>query len=449
MAGRRAAGGGLAHRVRLTGRLIRSGAASESISMRPKDTHLITSDHEPTLPAPVARLHPRPVAAAATTADTGPGTARTPARAALRAVETPVPPALPALEPAAKAGPGALRYRLLDLALEHQVAPDSLLRAGSRYGAWARERRESRGGVVAQEERLRVLLRRMSSGPIAEVPEKANEQHYELPPAFIGLILGPRRKYSSSLWEPGAGTLEQAEDAMLSLSCLRAQVRDGMKVLDLGCGWGSLSLWLAEHYPSSRITGVSNSTRQRAWIESERDRRGLTNLEVITADVNDFTPVSRFDRVMSIEMFEHVRNWRELLRRISTWLTDNGKVFVHVFSHRTLPYLFKGTWASERFFTAGLMPSHDLLPRFQDHLRVADRWVEPGTHYAKTLQAWLVRLDARADDALELLIADGRSRREARTLLGAWRLFLLSTDEIWRYRGGNRWLVSHYLLEPR
>jgi cyclopropane-fatty-acyl-phospholipid synthase len=417
--------------------------------MRPKDTHLITSDHEPTLPAPVARLHPRPVAAAATTADTGPGTARTPARAALRAVETPVPPALPALEPAAKAGPGALRYRLLDLALEHQVAPDSLLRAGSRYGAWARERRESRGGVVAQEERLRVLLRRMSSGPIAEVPEKANEQHYELPPAFIGLILGPRRKYSSSLWEPGAGTLEQAEDAMLSLSCLRAQVRDGMKVLDLGCGWGSLSLWLAEHYPSSRITGVSNSTRQRAWIESERDRRGLTNLEVITADVNDFAPSERFDRVMSIEMFEHMRNWHELLRRISTWLVEDGKAFVHVFSHRTLPYLFQSTWAAERFFTAGLMPSHDLLPRFQEHLVLADRWVESGSHYAKTLRAWLARLDAHSDEALELLIADGRSRREARTLLGCWRLFLLSTEEIWSYRGGDHWLVSHYLLEPR
>ena len=221
---------------------------------------------------------------------------------------------------------GALRYRLLDVALERQVLPDSLLRTGSRYGAWARERHESRGGVVAQEERLRALLRRMSSGPIAELPEKANEQHYELPPEFLGLILGPRHKYSSCLWEPRTETLAQAEEAMLKLSCERAQVRDGLRILDLGCGWGSLSLWLAEQYPASHITGVSNSSRQREWIEAERDRRGLTNLEVITADVNDFTPVSRFDRVMSIEMFEHVRNWRELLRRISTWLTDNGKV---------------------------------------------------------------------------------------------------------------------------
>jgi cyclopropane-fatty-acyl-phospholipid synthase len=377
---------------------------------------------------------------------------REPARAALRAVDAVAPSApraLPALEPAPRARPGALRYRLLDRALEHQVLPDSLLRTGSRYGAWARERHESRGGVVAQEERLRALLRRMSSGPIAEVPEKANEQHYELPPEFLGLILGPRRKYSSSLWEPGAQTLAQAEDAMLSLSCLRAQVRDGMTILDLGCGWGSLSLWLAEHYPASQITGVSNSSRQREWIESECTRRGLTNLEVITADVNDFAPGDRYDRVMSIEMFEHMRNWQELLRRISTWLVDDGKAFVHVFSHRTLPYLFQSTWAAERFFTAGLMPSHDLLPRFQEHLILADRWVESGHHYAKTLQAWLARLDAHSEEAIEIFIADGRSRRQARSLLACWRLFLLSTEEIWSYGRGNHWLVSHYLLEPR
>jgi cyclopropane-fatty-acyl-phospholipid synthase len=428
--------------------------------MRPKDTNLSTNDRRlvPVHSASVAQLHPpQPAAGAATppaitaaaAGDPPAGASRPPARTGLRAVEAGEPSALPELEPVRKAGPGALRYRLLDRALERQLAPDSLLRAGSRYGAWARERRESRGGVVAQEERLRVLLRRMSSGPIAEVPEKANEQHYGLPPEFMGLILGPRRKYSGCLWEPGAETLAQAEDAMLSLTCLRAQVRDGMTILDLGCGWGSLSLWLAERYPASKITGVSNSNRQREWIESECARLGLTNLEVVTADVNDFAPGDRFDRVMSIEMFEHMRNWHELMRRIATWLVDDGKAFVHVFSHRTQPYLFQNTWAADRFFTAGLMPSHDLLPRFQEHLVLTDRWVESGTHYAKTLQAWLAQLDARSDEALELLIADGRTRRQARTLLGCWRLFLLSTDEIWGYGGGNHWLVSHYLLEPR
>ncbi len=344
---------------------------------------------------------------------------------------------------------GLRRYELLDQALERDAIPDAVLRAGSRYGAWARERHESRGGVVGQQERLRALLGWMSCGPIAELPEKANQQHYELPAAFLGLILGPRRKYSGCLWEDRTDTLAQAEEAMLALTCRRAQVADGMRILDLGCGWGSLSLWLAERYPSARITGVSNSHGQREWIEAERDRRGLTNLSLITVDVNEFRPQGRFDRVMSIEMFEHMRNWRELLRRISTWLTDDGKAFVHIFSHRTLPYRFEGTWAAARFFTAGLMPSHELIAHFQADLSLADAWVVPGIHYARTLRAWLERLDSQPDAALELLRGDRRSEREARRLLGTWRLFLISTEVIWRYRRGNRWLVSHYLLERR
>jgi cyclopropane-fatty-acyl-phospholipid synthase len=208
-------------------------------------------------------------------------------------------------------------------------------------------------------------------------------------------------------------------------------------------------MWLAGRYPAARVTGVSNSHGQRSWIESERDRRGLGNLEIITADVNEFQPAGSFDRVMSIEMFEHMRNWRELLGRVSGWLEPDGKAFVHVFSHRTLPYLFEGTWASARFFTAGVMPSHDLLPRFQEHLRVVDSWIVPGTHYARTLKAWLERLDSQRERATLLLRADGQTERDARALLATWRLFLISTQEIWGYRHGNPWLVSHYLLEPR
>jgi cyclopropane-fatty-acyl-phospholipid synthase len=341
------------------------------------------------------------------------------------------------------------RYQLLDLALEKGVVPDRVLRGGSLYGAWARERRESAGGVVAQQERLRALVARMSSGPIAEQVQAANEQHYELPAEFLGLILGPRRKYSGCLWSGGVDSLAGAEDAMLALSCARAGVADGMRVLDLGCGWGSLSLWLAERYPACSVVGVSNSAGQREWIVSERDRLGLSNLEVVTADVNDFAPEGRFDRVMSIEMFEHMRNWRELLRRVSGWLVDDGRAFVHVFSHRLLPYRFVGTWAAERFFTAGLMPSHELLALFQQDMMLEDSWIVPGTHYARTLQAWLARLDASSVEAMAVLRASGRSEREARRLVATWRLFLLSTDVIWRYRGGNRWLVSHYLLSPR
>ena len=342
------------------------------------------------------------------------------------------------------------RYAALDLALEHGLAPDRLLRVGSRWGAWARERAEAGGGVAAQQERLRALVARMSSGPIAELPEKANEQHYELPAEFLGLILGPRRKYSGCLWPDGVDTLAGAEEAMLALTCERAGVRDGMRVLDLGCGWGSLSLWLAQRYPGSSIVGVSNSHGQREWIMAEAARRDLGNVQIVTADVNDFAPEGRFDRVMSIEMFEHMRNWRELLRRVAAWLEpDGGRAFVHVFSHRTLPYLFEGTWAAARFFTAGLMPSHDLLLHFQDDLVVRDQWAVPGTHYARTLQAWLAQLDDNAERALAVLRASGRSPSQARRLVATWRLFLLSTDELWGYRGGDRWLVSHYLLEPR
>ncbi len=344
----------------------------------------------------------------------------------------------------------SLRYRALDVALERSSLPDPVLRAGSLYGAWARERRESRGGVVAQQDRLRALVARMSDGAIAEVPEKANQQHYELPAGFLALILGPRMKYSGCLWDNGVDTLAAAEEAMLALTCARAQVRDGMRILDLGCGWGSLSLWLADRYPSASVVGVSNSAGQREWIQRRAAEHGLGNLSVITADVNDFEPDRQFDRVMSVEMFEHMRNWQALLGRVAGWLEpDAGKAFVHVFSHRTLPYLFQGTWAAERFFTAGLMPSHDLMLRFQRDLVVADQWIVPGTHYARTLSAWLNNLDARSDEALSILRASGRSESEARRLLGAWRLFFLSTEVIWSYRRGNRWGVSHYLLEPR
>ncbi len=343
----------------------------------------------------------------------------------------------------------ALRYRLLDAALAAGLLRDPLLRGGSRYGSWARERHEARGGISAQDARRRALLQRMRSGPIAERPEVANQQHYELPSEFFESFLGPRRKYSGCLWPAGTSTLAAAEEAMLSLSCQRAQVRDGMRILDLGCGWGSLSLWLAERYPAAQIEAVSNSHGQRQVIETERDRCGLDNLRVVTADINDFEPGERFDRVMSIEMFEHMRNWRELLRRISGWLEDDGRLFVHTFSHQRLPYLFQGTWAAERFFTAGLMPSHDLIAQFQEDLVLKDSWAIPGTHYARTLQAWLERLDANRDRALAAIGSAGVNGGEARVTLARWRLFLLSTQEMWSYRDGDRWLVSHHLLGPR
>jgi cyclopropane-fatty-acyl-phospholipid synthase len=339
-------------------------------------------------------------------------------------------------------------YELLDLALGRGLLPDRLLRAGSRWGAGARQRHEERGGLAAESERYELLVQSMRSGPIAEVPAKANEQHYELPAEFFELFLGPRLKYSSSYWPAGVSDLAAAEEAMLGLVCERAGIEDGMSILDLGCGWGSLSLWLAERYPNARILAVSNSMPQRRWIEAQRDRRGLSQPAVLTADVNELALSERFDRVVSVEMFEHMRNWELLLARIAGWLEPNGRLFVHVFSHRRLAYTFEGTWAAERFFTAGRMPSHELILRFQRDLEVRESWALEGTHYARTLGAWLERLDANADRA-EALLADAVGSSRSRRALATWRLFLLSTEEMWGWRNGSEWMVSHHLLAPR
>ncbi len=344
-----------------------------------------------------------------------------------------------------------LHYALLDRALGAGVVPDALLRAGSRLGIRTVLRREQAGGVEAAQQRLTELVARKSSGPIAFATETANEQHYALPPEFFGLFLGARRKYSGCLWPEPKTTLEQAEEASLAQSCARAQIADGHEVLDLGCGWGSMTLYVAERYPACRVTAVSNSAPQRGWIEAEAARRGVADrVRVITADANDLElEPDSFDRVVSIEMLEHLSNWREILRRISGWVRPDGKVFIHVFSHRTVAYLYEGTWAAERFFTAGVMPSHDLLLHFQDDLALRERWIVDGTHYSRTLSAWLDRLDANREPALAVLRDVHGGERAARIALGNWRLFLLSCSEIWGYRRGSEWLVSHYLFEPR
>ena len=338
---------------------------------------------------------------------------------------------------------------LLDAALERGLLADSVLRSGARRGARARLRREERGGVEAQDARLRAFVARMRSGPIAELTASANEQHYELPAEFFELVLGPRMKYSCAWWADGVADLGAAEDAMLALTCERAAIEDGMRVLDLGCGWGSLALWISERYPAAHVLAVSNSRRQREWIEAVRDRRGLRGrLEVRTHDANALELERRFDRVVSVEMFEHMRNWEALLARVSGWLERDGRLFVHVFSHRRFAYEFRGTWAAERFFTAGRMPSHDLLLNFQRDLVVRERWALDGTHYARTLAAWLARLDANAAAAREVLAVRAGAGAEPPSL-GAWRLFLLATAEMWGWRRGQEWMVSHYLLAPR
>jgi cyclopropane-fatty-acyl-phospholipid synthase len=256
-------------------------------------------------------------------------------------------------------------------------------------------------------------------------------------------VLGPRRKYSAGLFEPG-DDLAAAEERMLALSCARAGIEDAMRVLDLGCGWGSLTLWLAERYPRARILAVSNSKAQREYVLGECARRGLDGVEVVTADVNRFEPAGRFDRVVSVEMFEHARNWERLLGRVARWLEPDGRLFLHVFCHRSTPYFFEAEgasdWMARHFFSGGMMPSADLLAGLERDLRVEEGWRVSGLHYARTAEAWLANLDAARERVLPIL---GSERA-----FGRWRLFFLACRELFAFRGGAEWHVLHARLAP-
>ena len=332
------------------------------------------------------------------------------------------------------------------------VLPDPVLAAAIRARIGRRVAREGAGTEQDRSERFRALVARLREAPIAVATDVANEQHYELPPEFFALILGPRRKYSSAYWPPGTTTLAAAEDAMLELYVERAELVDGQRVLELGCGWGSLSLWLAERFPASSIVGVSNSHGQRRHIEAEAARRGLRNLRIVTADVNELATDEVFDRVVSIEMFEHMKNYRHLLANIAGWLAEDGLLFVHVFSHRTLAFEFRdddpSDWIGRHFFTGGLMPSDDLLAHFQEDLVLTDHWRLDGTHYERTLRAWLARLDEQRP-AVEAVLAATYGADEVTRWLVRWRLFLLVSAELWGWRDGREFLVSHYRFARR
>ncbi len=328
--------------------------------------------------------------------------------------------------------------------------PDRLLRLGIRQLLRRRLREAARSDTTA-------LVEQMRSAPVALHTADANEQHYEVPPEFFRWVLGRRLKYSCCLWPDGVDSIDAAEESALSQVCQRAGVADGMEILELGCGWGSLSLWLAEHYPTSRVLAVSNSGAQRRFIEAAAEERGLGNLELVTADMNDFAPAGaagparRFDRVLSVEMFEHMRNYRELLARIASWLRPDGRLFVHVFCHRRHPYLFEdrgpSDWMARHFFTGGLMPSADIFRHFEDDLVTEERWDLNGEHYERTLRAWLANLDRRREPCLRLFEATYGAAGAERWFY-RWRLFFLACAELFGYRGGREWYVVHSLLRP-
>jgi cyclopropane-fatty-acyl-phospholipid synthase len=343
-------------------------------------------------------------------------------------------------------------HEALVAAAESGRVPDPLLRFGIRRLVAERRRELLAPGFEAALASKRAFLEETARGPIAVATARANEQHYEVPPAFFEQVLGPRLKYSCALWDAGVASLAAAEERMLAVTCERAGLADGMTVLDLGCGWGSLTLWIAERLPGCRVLGVSNSKPQREHILRRAAERGLANVEVTTADVNAFEPERRFDRVVSVEMFEHVRNHELLLARIAGWLAPGGRLFVHHFCHREAAYPYEtegaGNWMGRHFFTGGMMPSADLLLRRQRELEVEAQWRVSGRHYERTSNAWLENLDARGDAVLETL-AGAYGADAARLWRQRWRMFFLACAELFGFAGGEEWFVTHVRMAPR
>jgi len=336
--------------------------------------------------------------------------------------------------------------------VEQGLVPDQVVRLGIRRLLRARLAELQADDTEATAARAQAFLDSMRTASLAPLPEKANEQHYELPAAFFAEVLGPHRKYSCCCWpDATTTTLADAEAASLRISCERAGIGDGQRILELGCGWGSLSLWMAERYPASRITALSNSHSQREHIEAESARRGLHNLTVLTRDINGFDTAERYDRVVSIEMFEHLRNWPQAFANVARWLRPGGRFFMHVFAHRGAPYAFEdrdaSDWMSRHFFSGGMMPSDDLPLLCQNDLRLLRRWRWDGTHYARTAQAWLANMDARRAVLMPLLEATYGA--DADVWWMRWRLFFLSVGELFGYEDGQRWWVGHYLFETR
>jgi cyclopropane-fatty-acyl-phospholipid synthase len=336
--------------------------------------------------------------------------------------------------------------------VEQGLVPDRVVRLGIRR--LLRERLDEVGADDAEAAAAiaQAFVDGLRDAPLALVPEKANEQHYEVPAAFFARVLGPHRKYSSCLWPPGTEDLAAAEAAALAQTCERAGLADGQEILELGCGWGSLSLWMAARWPASRITALSNSRSQREHIESQAAARGLRNLRVVTCDINAFAgDAGRYDRVVSVEMFEHLRNWPLAFARVARWLAPGGRFFMHVFAHRGAPYAFverdAGDWMSRHFFSGGMMPSDDLAPTFQDDLRLLRRWRWDGRHYQKTAEAWLRNLDAAREELAPLMHAT--YGEAAGVWWQRWRLFFLSVAELFGHADGQQWFVSHYLFEAR
>ncbi|GAA6139819.1 cyclopropane-fatty-acyl-phospholipid synthase family protein [Arenicella sp. 4NH20-0111] len=331
--------------------------------------------------------------------------------------------------------------------------PDFLIRFGIRQLCLNRLKQEQASDPESQQRRFQALIEELRNSPIAVETETANEQHYEVPTEFYLATLGSRLKYSCGYYSEPNSTLDEAEDAMLSKYSQRAELNDTQRILELGCGWGSLTLWMAEKYPNSSITAVSNSSTQKQHIESQCRNRGFNNVTVITADMNAVElPPHHFDRVVSIEMFEHMRNYRVLLNRIAGWLKSDGKLFIHIFAHRNVMYTFEPQgdedWMSRHFFTGGLMPSTDTMLHFQEHLNIEQRWLVNGTHYQKTCNDWLKKTDQQKTTVIEAF-QTSYGKDHAELWFHRWRIFYMACAELFGLRNGREWMVAHFLFNKR
>ena len=338
---------------------------------------------------------------------------------------------------------------LINLA-EKGFLPDLLIRLGIKRLCGQRLSETNTLGLEALENSHQQWIDLLTESPVAIVPEKANEQHYEVPPKFFELVLGANLKYSSGYWSKEVFSLDESELEMLKITCERAGLVDGQDILELGCGWGSLTCFMAQKFPNSKITAVTNSKDQRNFIQQKNDKLNLQNIKVFTADMNDFSTDEKFDRVISIEMFEHMRNYDELLKRIDGWLKQNGKLFVHIFSHKEVAYPFEdkgdGDWMAREFFSGGQMPSHRLLMSFPDRMKIEKDWRVSGTHYEKTSLAWLRKMDTNKIEVLELFKTT-YGEKDASEWFQRWRIFFMSCEVLFGFNEGSEWGVSHYLFE--
>ncbi len=336
--------------------------------------------------------------------------------------------------------------------VEKNKVPDCLIRIGIRRLLKQRLQDENKGNTEAQQQHLMQLIDELKASPIAVNTADANEQHYEVPTKFYMYCLGKYLKYSSGYWKDGVTDIDTSESDMLELTCQRAQLQEGQDVLELGCGWGSLSLFMAAKYKRSNFTVVSNSRTQKIYIDGEAASRGIKNLTVVTADMNVFAIDKTFDRVVSVEMFEHMRNYQKLMHKVASVLKPAGKLFVHIFTHKTYAYKFEvkddSDWMSKYFFTGGIMPSDDLLLYFNDDLSIENHWHVSGMHYSKTSEAWLQNMDRHKAEIMPLF-EQTYGKTNAVKWWVYWRIFYMACAELWKYNNGEEWIVSHYLFNKK